>query len=254
MTTNSGHTIGDTPIGSSIGSDRGGDTGTGTGSVAGTAKEEAVNVASTAAQEARGVVGEAVRQVSDQVGDQATTQRDRLSETLRTLGDDLEKMAAGEGAASGMAADLVREVSDRARSMGSHLENREPGQLVDDARDFARRRPGTFLLGALVAGVAAGRLFRATADGAAAASLVDTGAGTAGTTGTMRTPSAAGTPASYAAPVPSLAGDTGTGYGTGPGGTGSGAEALDPNPTLTQQGGTDFVPPSSYGQRTQDTP
>lgn len=144
--------------------------------VAGTAKEETMNVAGTAAEQARSVVGDAVRGVSDQVNDQAATQRDRLSETLHTLGDDLQQMASpGPGPESGLAVDLAREVSDRVRSLGSHLEGREPGQLLDDARDFARRRPGTFLLGALAAGVVAGRLFRATADGAAAASLAQDG-------------------------------------------------------------------------------
>jgi hypothetical protein len=144
--------------------------------VAGTAKEETMNVAGTAAEQARSVVSDAVRGVSDQVNDQATTQRDRLSETLRTLGDDLEKMASpGPGPESGLAVDLAREVSDRVRTLGSHLEGREPGQLLDEARSFARRKPGTFLLGALAAGVVAGRLFRATADGAAAASLAQDG-------------------------------------------------------------------------------
>jgi hypothetical protein len=144
--------------------------------VAGTAKEETQNVAGTAAAQARGVMGDTVRQVSEQVNDQAMTQRDRLSQTLRTLGDDLEQMASQQpGPESGMAVDLAREVSERVRSFGSHLEGREPGQLLDEARDFARRRPGTFLLGALAAGVVAGRLFRATADGAAAASLAESG-------------------------------------------------------------------------------
>ena len=275
MTTNSGYTTGDTPIGSRIGSDMASNTGSGnhmaadTGStdgttdpakqtaptavdqgknVAGTAKEEAANVAGTAAQEARGVVNEAVRQVSDQVGDQATTQRDRLSETLRTFGDDLQKMVAGEGAQSGMAADLVREMSDRARSFGSHLQDREPGQLVEEARDFARRSPGTFLVGALAAGVVAGRLFRATADGAAAATLTDTtDARTPRTTG-MPTPARTG----YTAPVPSFDADTGIGYGTGPDGTGRLDDAPDPNPAVVPPAVTDPTP-SSFGQRSQDT-
>ena len=250
MTTNSGYTTGDTPIGSSIGADTGGSTGrTGTTdraketastavdqgrNVAGTAKEEAANVAGTAAEEARGVVNEAVRQVSDQAGEQAATQRDRLSATLRTFGDDLEKMVAGEGAGSGMAADLVREISERARTWGSHLQDREPGQLVEEARDFARRRPGTFLVGALAAGVVAGRLFRATADGAAAASLADTtpaptppAATTTGMTGTA--------PTGYTAPVPSFDADTGIGYGTGPDGTGGLDDVPDPNPTVASR-------------------
>lgn len=158
--------------------------------VAGTAKEETQNVAGTAAEQARSVMGDTVRQVSDQVNDQASTQRDRLSQTLRSLGDDLEQMAS-QGPGSGMATDLAREVSDRARALGSHLEGREPGQLLDEARDFARRRPGTFLLGALAAGVVAGRLFRATADGAAAATLAES-SGPGATDGPV-TPVPAGT-------------------------------------------------------------
>ena len=176
--------------------------------VAGTAKDEAANVAGTAADQARTVLTDAKQQVTSQVTDQATTGRDKLSETLRTLGDDLQQMAQGQGPSQGMATDLAQEVSDRVRALGTHLENREPSQLLDDARDFARRRPGTFLLGALAAGVVAGRLFRATADGAAAASLADTD-------GTARTTAGAGLGA----------GTTGVGtgaMGTGPMGTAGG--------------------------------
>jgi gas vesicle protein len=138
--------------------------------MADTAKSEAQNVAETAARQTRSVMSDAAQQVSGQVIDQATVQRDKLSQTLRTLGDDLEQMAS-QGQDSGLAADLAREVAERARAFGSHLEGREPAQLLDDVRDVARRHPGTFLLGALAAGVVAGRLFRATADGAAAAQL-----------------------------------------------------------------------------------
>ena len=141
--------------------------------VADTAKAEARNVAETAAQQTRSVMSDAAQQVSGQVSEQATVQRDKLSQTLRTLGDDLEQMAA-QGQDSGLAAGLAREVAARARTLGSHLEGREPAQLLDDVRDIARRRPGTFLLGALAAGVVAGRLFRATADGVAAAPLAGT--------------------------------------------------------------------------------
>lgn len=138
--------------------------------VADTAKAEVQNVAETAARQTRSVMSDAAQQVSGQVNDQATVQRDKLSQTLRTFGDDLEQMAS-QGQASGLAVDLARELAERARAFGSHLEGREPAQLLDDVRDVARRHPGTFLLGALAAGVAAGRLFRATADGAAAAEL-----------------------------------------------------------------------------------
>jgi hypothetical protein len=138
--------------------------------MADTAKAEVQNVAGTAARQTRSVMSDAAQQVSGQVNDQAMVQRDKLSQTLRTFGDDLERMAS-QSQDSGLAADVAREVAERARAFGSHLEGREPAQLLDEVRDVARRRPGMFLLGALAAGVVAGRLFRATADGMAAAQL-----------------------------------------------------------------------------------
>jgi hypothetical protein len=156
-----------------------------------------------------------------------------------------------------MATDLAQEVSDRVRALGSHLENRDPGQLLDDARDFARRRPGTFLVGALAAGVVAGRMFRATADGAAAASLAESG--DTATSGTSY--GAAPTDPTYST----------TGVGTGPMGTASGAAPLAgrsstdsngttgydtpvPDPTLTTPSGFDSTTSGLPGARTQDTP
>jgi hypothetical protein len=38
------------------------------------------------------------------------------------------------------------------------LQNREPADLLEEVRSYARRKPGTFLLGAALAGVVAGRL------------------------------------------------------------------------------------------------
>ena len=76
---------------------------------AGTAADESKRVAGVAKDEAQRVASEAQSQVSHlfnqattQVEDQSRTQRDRLVETLRSLGDDLEKMAtqSDEGMAS----------------------------------------------------------------------------------------------------------------------------------------------------------
>jgi hypothetical protein len=138
------------------------------------AADEGKKVAGVAAEEAQNVAGEAkdqVRHLMDetrgQVQEQATTQRDRLVDTLRTFGDDLDAMAS-RGGTSGLAAQVARQAADRARSFGSSLDGREPSDLLDDLRGLARRRPGMFLLGALAAGVVAGRLARgATADSSA---------------------------------------------------------------------------------------
>lgn len=135
--------------------------------LAGVAQQEAGNVASEAAAQARHVMNEAMTQVNAQ----SKEQQDRLAGTLRTFGDDLQSMTTQ--AAPGLAADLTRQVSGYARSVGDHLQSREPGELLDDVRRFARQRPGTFLIGALAAGLVVGRLARGAADGIAGAKAVE---------------------------------------------------------------------------------
>ena len=123
--------------------------------VAGVAKNEAGQVAA----EARDQVAELLEEAKSQLSEQGSTQRDRLVATLTTLGDDLEHMAQ-QSDRSGMATDLARQAAGRVRDLGNRLDGREPSQILDDVRAFARRRPGTFLLGAVAAGVLAGRLTR----------------------------------------------------------------------------------------------
>jgi hypothetical protein len=133
-----------------------------------TAADETKHVAAVAQQEVGNVAAEAkdhavtlVNDAKAQLEEHSRGQRDSLVQTLRTFSDDLDQMATQGG---GMAADLVRQAADRARSLGSKLDGREPAELLDDVRDFARRRPGTFLLGALAAGVVVGRLARGAKD------------------------------------------------------------------------------------------
>jgi hypothetical protein len=123
--------------------------------VADTAKTEVQNVAAEARAQASGLLDEAVTQVNDQ----SRTQRDRLVATLQTFGDDLEQMAS-QGGRSGPAPDLARQLAGTARGLSSQLDGREPAELLDEVRRFARRRPGMFLLGALTAGMVTGRLAR----------------------------------------------------------------------------------------------
>lgn len=129
--------------------------------VAGVAKDEARNLMEESKAQAQGLLQEA----RSQVDEQSRTQRDRLVGTLRAFGDDIEKMANGEQVSGGMAQDLARQVAERARDVSGRIDGREPVELLDEVRSFARRRPGTFLLGALAAGVVAGRLTRGAKDG-----------------------------------------------------------------------------------------
>lgn len=125
--------------------------------VAGVAKDQAQNVAGEAKNQAKGLANEALSQVDDQ----ARTQRDRLVDTLRSFSDDLEQMAS-QGGRSGMATDLARQVADKARGLTDSIDGRDPSDLLDELRDFARRKPGTFLVGAAAAGMVAGRFLRGT--------------------------------------------------------------------------------------------
>ena len=128
------------------------------GQVAETATGQAKQVASEAGRQARDLLGEA----QEQAREQALTQQHKAAEQLRTLAGELNEMAAKSGQ-SGMAAELAQQASERIGGAASWLEKREPGDLLDEVRGFARRRPGAFLLGAVVAGVVAGRLTRGVA-------------------------------------------------------------------------------------------
>ena len=129
--------------------------------VAGVVAEETKSVAGEAKDHARNLVSEARSQLQGQVDDQSRQQKDMLVGTLSTFGNDLASMAHN---GSGLAADVAHQVAERASSLSRHLDAREPSELLDDVRRFARQRPGTFLLGALAAGVIVGRLARGTKD------------------------------------------------------------------------------------------
>ena len=125
------------------------------GEVAQTAADNAKDVAAETKAQARNVLSEA----QGQLREQTHAQHRNLVTNLRSLADELNSMAQGSEQ-QGPATDLVAQAGQRARSAASWLDEREPAQLVDEVRAFARRRPATFIVGALAAGVVAGRLTR----------------------------------------------------------------------------------------------
>lgn len=138
-----------------------------------TATEQAANVAGTAKDEAAGVAREAKSQAKDlyaqtqaELKDQAGRQQQRVASGLRSLGDELGSMASSSES-QGLASDLVRQVSERAGGAASWLDARDPGSLLSEVKSYARRKPGTFIAAAAIAGVVAGRLTRALAGAAA---------------------------------------------------------------------------------------
>ena len=142
-----------------------------------TAKEQAAEVAQEAKSQARALVDQARQQLADQTG----TQQETAATGLHSIADELTGMLEGQGANDGLAAELAQQASTRVRDAASWLESRQPSDLLDEVRSFARRRPGTFLLGAAALGVVGGRLTRGLA-----ADASDGSAGTTGTTGTAQ--------------------------------------------------------------------
>ena len=201
--------------------------------VAGVASSEAQNVASEAKAQARNLLDDARTQIDQQ----SRSQLSSLKDVLVRLGDDLEQMAQGGSVDSGLASDAARMVSERVRGLGNHLDSREPADLLDDVRDFARRRPGTFLFGALAAGVVAGRLARgakASSSGSTGGSLTGTSsyAGTTGLGGGYDT----GYQTGY---------DSGLGTGVGSGGMGQSALSGGGAQTGDEFGGPTGTPPAA---------
>ena len=140
------------------------------GTVGHETKQAAGDVAATASQEAKQVTREAKDQVQALWGqtrreltDQAATQQTRVAGSLRELADQLASMA-GAADQDGMAVGLVDDVARRAGDAATWLDQRDPGSLLEEARSFARQRPGTFLAIAAGVGVLAGRLSRSLID------------------------------------------------------------------------------------------
>jgi hypothetical protein len=128
------------------------------GDVASTAAEQAQQVASETARQARDLMGEARGQLQDQ----AAQQHRKVVDGLRSLTSQLDAMASTDGA-DGVARELVVQARDRASGVADWLDGREPGDLLQEVRTFARQRPGSFLISAALAGVVAGRLTRGVA-------------------------------------------------------------------------------------------
>lgn len=169
--------------------------------VLGEAKTQARGVAAEAGQQAKNLLGEAQSQLAkdtlnnvrtDAMG-QVSQQKQKAAGGIRTFSDDLRSMS--EGAEGGLAVDLARQLADRSGSVASWIDDREPGDLVDELKRFARRRPGVFLAAAVTAGVLAGRLTRGAKDAAS-----DDGDSLDRPTAAHRAPGAPSTPAGQGVP------------------------------------------------------
>lgn len=123
--------------------------------LAGTAKDEAADVVAEAKDKAADLLGD----VKHQADEQSRTQLKNLAAKIGELADELDGLVQGSDT-SGTVTGAAQQLAEKTRQLGSHLESRQPLDLLEDVRGFARRRPVAFLGGAAVAGVLAGRLTR----------------------------------------------------------------------------------------------
>jgi hypothetical protein len=210
------------------------------GNVASTAAQAGSQVASTAADQAKQVTQETRRQAQDlvqqgrqQLQQQARTGQQKAGQGLNDIAQQLRTMVQGGGEApTGPAADLISQAGDKVEQLASWVSAREPGDLIVEVRNFARRKPGLFMLGAAVAGVVAGRL----TTGVVAAHKDESSSGTGQTGGYTQ---------SASAPAPTYAeqGYAGTNYATDTSTTDYAAGTSGYSTTGT----TGSVPPPPYG-------
>ncbi len=149
------------------------------GHVAQTAADQVKEVTAETRQQGRNLKEEGRQQLHEQV----VSEQQRAARRLTTIADELREIAEGRSTSSTMSA-VARQGADQLHHLASWLHKREPGDLIEEVRSFARRCPGAFLFGAALAGVAVGRL-----TGASVAAVRDSN--DSGSTSAPRTPTQA---------------------------------------------------------------
>lgn len=118
-----------------------------------TAKEHTRQLGDEVARQARDVTG----QVRERLTGEAQSQNERLAMTLRHLSGELEMMHKNAPGDS-MAAAMVQRLSEGSRQAADYLREHGPEGVLNEVKEYARRKPGTFLLTSAVAGFVVGRI------------------------------------------------------------------------------------------------
>jgi len=182
--------------------------GQGTEEVVEEVRSQTANVLGDVTSQARDVVHEARSEMRHQAGQQT----ERITQGLRTLAGQVEALRNGNPDEAGPVVDYVRQAGDKIQALAGRMESGGLDGIADDVRRFARRRPGTFLVGAAVAGFAVGRLLRSSTGGD------EQGPDTFRRPGqgmlTPAAPLAVAGPTSYGEPAGSLGGTSGVPVGS----------------------------------------
>lgn len=164
-------------------------------------------------------------ELSTDVRAQAAIQQEKIAANLRDISQELRGML-NASPSHGSAASLVDQAAHHSGKIAQWLEAREPGDLIQEVKGFARKRPSAFLGLALGAGLLAGRITR----NAGAKTEEPTKA-----TSLPRPAPSAATPRE-ATPMPPTYNDTLGSGGAGGSGTDPGIAYPPPAGTRTDQG------------------
>jgi hydroxypyruvate isomerase len=124
--------------------------------VSDTAKDQARQVKDEVATQARGLVDQAKTELRDQ----GRSQADHAAQAIRRVSDQAEALAAGRVDEAGNVGEYVRKAGNQVRHVADQIDEKGIDGVVEDVQNFARRRPGAFLLGCAAAGFVTGRLLR----------------------------------------------------------------------------------------------
>jgi hypothetical protein len=124
--------------------------------VAETAREQAAEVGHEVGAQAQRVVEEA----KDKLREQGEQQSAQIASALRGFSDQAQALAEGRPQDAGALGGYAEQAAGKVAEVADRVEARGIEGALDDLKTFARRRPGVFLLGAGIAGFAAGRLLR----------------------------------------------------------------------------------------------
>ena len=114
----------------------------------------------TATDEVKAKASEAYETMRDAAGESASAARDTLVGAANRLAETLQAEAQ---AIDGMPARVLHGIAGGVTSVTDGLRGRTLGDVLAGAQDYARRHPGTFAVGAAVAGFALARFLGASA-------------------------------------------------------------------------------------------
>ena len=129
-------------------------------------KTQAKQQASEAADQAKQKAGDLAEQAKQQATSQLASQKERASSSLTSISKALHDASGTlRNEDQGAVAGYVNDAADQLEQFADILQNRSVGELLDEAKRYARREPAIFLGGAMVIGLFGARFLKSSSPG-----------------------------------------------------------------------------------------